>query len=196
MDSVRSALGHKNDRREIHVNFAGTTDYSKNKNYINLSPDDPKLHLPKLMNIHRMTAVGEILKLKNTKNLNVVLSDHKPMSQPVYWQSLYNSKICVSPWGFGAYNWRDYEAIYLGALLIKPDTDFLESYCDLFRSGVNYIACNHDFSNLQEIMEECLGNFASYARVMENAIKTLNDHNNKKRIAKRFARQIMECLEA
>jgi len=193
-DNIRNANGLSNKDRKVDVNFAGTTDYTRNKNYVNLPEEDPKLNLPKLISAHRLRAINEIAKTTQKLNLTSIIVDHKPMSQPEYWNTLYNSKLCVSPWGFGAYNWRDYESIYLGALLIKPNTDFLESYCDLYKSGINYVACNHNFSNLQEIITDCLENFDSYTRIRENAAATLSSHCDKKKVAKKFAAQLKSCV--
>ncbi len=195
MDQVRKADGLANSNRPIDVNFAGTTDYTKNKNYVNLPEGDPKLALPLLIGMHRKWAISEIVDATKNQNLKSIIVDHKPMSQPEYWNSLYSSKVCISPWGFGAYNWRDYEAIYLGALLVKPNTDFLETYCDLFRAGENYVECDQNFANLQSVLKDCLENYNDYTPIRENALKTLNDHHDIEKIAARFAKQLGNCLK-
>lgn len=182
-------------KRLIDVNFAGTTDYTKNKNYVNLPLDDPKLILPKMIANHRKTCLIESIRLKQYFGRNVLLADHKPMNQPQYWQSLYNSKICLSPWGFGGYNWRDYESIYLGSLLIKPDTDFLETYCDIYRSGKTYVSCFPSFTNLVEVVNYCLDNFSDFKEMLSFSHANLRENENIEKIADRFALQIKNCVE-
>lgn len=193
-DNIRNTDGLSNKTRAIDLNFVGTTDYTKNKNYVNLPDDDVKLNLPRLIRAHRLRAIDYMTKATQDLSLKSIIAPYKPMSQPEYWNTLFNSKLCISPWGFGAYNWRDYESIYLGALLIKPNTDFLESYSDLYRAGVNYVACNHDFSNFREIIEDCLVNFNSYTHIRKNALQTLNDCYDKKMVAEKFARQLRACI--
>ena len=155
MDNVRSLnIDLESDRlenRDITFNFAGTTNYKKNKNYVTLKEDDPKLALPKLIAHHRNTMIDKLVNNYKVKaDEKYILTNEKPMNQITYWHSLLNTKACLSPWGFGAYNWRDYEAIYTGAVLIKPNTDFLETYCNLFNSNVNYISCDYNFKDLVE----------------------------------------------
>mgnify|MGYP003136889612 CR=1 FL=1 len=195
MDQVRQVQTFSSHQRDIDVNFAGTTDYTKNKNYVNLPEDDPKLELPVLIGAHRKRCLVEVIEAQQSMGIKVLLSDHKPMSQPQYWSSLYRSKVCLSPWGFGAYNWRDYESIYLGALLIKPDTSFLETYCNLFQGEKNYVKCSHDFSDLKKVISSCLENYDDYNPVRESALSTLNKNSNPSHIANRFANQITECLQ-
>ena len=194
MDQVRQANSLSPHQRAVDINFAGTTDYTKNKNYVNLKSSDPKLELPRLISAHRKRCLKKVIEIKDKNNLDVILSDHKPMNQPQYWNSLYNSKICLSPWGFGAYNWRDYESIYLGALLVKPDTSFLETYCNLFQDEKNYIKCSHDFEDLDGIVEDCIKNYEKYDIIRKNALDTLNHHSDIGRISHRFAKQIEKCL--
>ena len=196
MDQVRKVvLNIENDwqNRSIGLSFAGTTDYIKNKNYIQLEHADPKLGLPKLISAHRKMALDELAKIKK-RGTTVLMSNAKPMSQPEYWHSLLNTRACLSPWGFGAYNWRDYEAIYLGALVIKPDTDFLETYCDLFQDGKYYISCDVNFGNLDEIYENVSSNKYNHNEIRRNALQLLETNNNKSKIADRFMNQITQTL--
>lgn len=199
MNHIRNAISIPNlaikHERPIDVNFAGTTDYTKNKNYVNLPLNSPKLILPKIIADHRIKCLRESIKLKEDFKRNVLLADHKPMNQPQYWNSLYNSKICLSPWGFGGYNWRDYESIYLGALLIKPDTDFLETYCNIYRSGKTYVSCCPRFTNLVDVVNYCLDNFIDYQEMISFSHKNLKENENIEKISDRLALQIKNCVK-
>jgi hypothetical protein len=202
MDSVRSVnIDLENDKlknRNITFNFAGTTNYKKNKNYVALKEDDPKLALPKLIAHHRNTMINELVNnYKVEENEKYILTNEKPMSQPTYWNSLLKTKACLSPWGFGAYNWRDYEAIYTGAILIKPNTDFLETYCNLFNSGINYVSCDYNFKDLVEKINYVKNdqNKELIQNIRINALNLLKKESNLDRIAKRFKRQLIELLE-
>jgi hypothetical protein len=196
MDQVRKVeLDIDNDwkNRGIDLSFAGTTDYTKNKNYIQLNHSDPRLELPKLISAQRKMALNELTKIRD-KGATVLMSNVKPMSQPEYWSSLLSTKACLSPWGFGAYNWRDYESIYLGALVIKPNTDFLETYCNIFQSGKYYVPCDVDFANLDEIYENISNNEYNHNEIRRNALQLLEANNNKSKIADRFISQITQAL--
>jgi hypothetical protein len=65
-----------------------------------------------------------------------------------YMRELADSRLCFSPFGYGEVCWRDYEAAYAGALLVKPDMSHIESAPDIFLPGQTYLACAWDFSDL------------------------------------------------
>lgn len=199
MDAVRSINIdlEKDDwnKRDIIFNFAGTTNYKNNKNYVNLSESDPEMALPVLIGDHRKIMIENLIKKYKLQNgEKYLLTDNKPMSQIEYWRSLLNTKVCLSPWGFGAYNWRDYEAIYTGAVIIKPNTDFLETYCNLFKSNINYIACDQNFEDIIEKINFCKDE-NNINIIRKNALNLLKSENNLDKIAIRFKKQIEECLE-
>ena len=61
-----------------------------------------------------------------------------------YLEAMKQSKICVSPYGLGEFGYRDYEAIYCGALLIKPDCSHVETWPNIYQHDT-YIPCKPDF---------------------------------------------------
>jgi len=199
MDNVRNINIdlEKDDwnKRGFVFNFAGTTNYKKNKNYINLSENDPEMALPILIGDHRKIMIENLVKrYVHQYGEKYLLFDNKPINQIDYWRSLLTTKVCLSPWGFDAYNWRDYEAIYTGAVLLKPNTDFLETYCNLFKSGINYIDCDQNFKDVVEKIEFCK-NKNNINTIRKNALSLLKNNNNLDKIALRFKKQIEESLE-
>lgn len=78
-----------------------------------------------------------------------------------YFRQIRSSKIVVSPWGHGEMTIRDYETLWAGAALIKPRTDFLTTAPDILVEGVTYTPCKPDWSDLEERIEEVLGNWDS-----------------------------------
>ena len=79
-----------------------------------------------------------------------------------YEQIFSQSKICIACWGFGEWVHMDAYAMYAGVLLIKPDTDHVLMYPDIYKSNKIYIPCNHDYSNLKEVIEDSLKNYDKY----------------------------------
>jgi len=61
-----------------------------------------------------------------------------------------NSRIVLSPFGWGELCLRDFEAVRSGALLLKPDMSHLETWPDVFISGETYIPFNWDAKDLVE----------------------------------------------
>lgn len=78
-----------------------------------------------------------------------------------------NSKIILSPFGWGELCLRDYEAVLNGALLLKPDMSHLETWPDIFVSGETYVSFDWDSTDL-----------------VEKAVRYLEDDEERKRIAR------------
>ena len=195
-DHVRSTRNHFQHERPVDLNFAGIVDYSGNKNYKNMDASNRRYEIVNLLNSHRKLAYERANEYGNSyKNRKVVSHYGKPYTQPQYWQSLFLSKLSLSPWGFGAYNWRDYETIYLGGILVKPDTDFLESYCDLYQSEKYYFKCDPNFKDLETVCENIINNYNESIQKTKLAQRSLSEHFSITKICERFARQINECIE-
>jgi len=79
-----------------------------------------------------------------------------------YLREMTRVKTVVSPWGWGEPCHRDYEAWLLGAVLIKPNTDFVEAWPDTYRSGEFYVPCAVDFSDLNEVIYRVANNWDDY----------------------------------
>jgi len=123
------------DERTTDINFIGTRTLSK--------------HREDLMEILNM--IDNVY----AKLLNTV--DEK-MNFWEFFAILTDSKITISPWGFGEYCYRDYEALMSKSILIKPETDF--SYVDFnpFIPNKTIFYVKPEWSNLREVIDYALKN--------------------------------------
>ena len=127
---------------------------------------------------HRSLCLDTIKKLPST-----VKKELRKLDKKNYLKTMCNTKICVSPYGLGEFGFRDYEAIYCGALLIKPDCSHVETWPNIYQGNQEnpfktYIPCKRDFSDLNQIIQHILANYNDYKEIRENALKLLlnNDH--------------------
>ena len=115
------------------------------------------------------------------KTLNQLPSNIKKvvhsLGKPQYYRTMQNAKICVSPYGLGEFGHRDYEAIYCGALLIKPDCSHVETWPDIYQENKTYISCKPDYSDLNEIIQRVLANYDDYTEIRKNARSMLMNTN-------------------
>ncbi len=77
----------------------------------------------------------------------------------IYNQYNLHSKVVLNPFGFGELAPRDIETAMYGSILLKPDVSHLETHPFIYEDGVTYIACKHDYSDLEEKIEYCVENF-------------------------------------
>jgi len=122
------------NERSIDVFFAGNVMYG-NGNHKGGN----------LITTHRKNCIDS---LNSIKGLNIIAISGRSLSLKDYLSTLLNSKVVVSPWGWGEACYRDYEAILAGCILIKPVTDFVESSCGIFQQSLIFWT-TPDFSDLE-----------------------------------------------
>lgn len=118
--------------RPIDVSFAGRIDY----------PDFQNSFHGSMITSHRIACIEEIAKLPHACRTSSGLN---PIPFQDYVHQLLSSKIIVSPYGYGETCFRDWEAIFSGALLIKPSIDHIEGF-------PFHVPCKPDFSDLAEVV--------------------------------------------
>ena len=97
-----------------------------------------------------------------------------------YYAELGLSRLTLSPFGWGEVCFRDYEAIALGSLLVKPDMSHLETSPNIYIPGETYIPIAWDFHDAREVCERYLGDPKESRRIIRNGRAVLRDyfHNN------------------
>ena len=81
-------------------------------------------------------------------------------------QVLYNSKICISPFGYGEVNIREVECLVAGTPVIKPNIDVVKSTPFIYGDGFTY-DCNNDYSNIKDVVDFILSNYDSAVKRVE-----------------------------
>ncbi len=98
---------------------------------------------------------------ETAKILNKYISTNK-LSREDYFTEMGNSKIVVSPFGWGEINVpRDYEAALSGSVLLKPDISHLSTWPDIFNNDT-VVQYKWDLSNLLELVEKILDDYDHY----------------------------------
>jgi len=109
------------------------------------------------VNIPRIKAKNIVDSLSN--KYKVITNNMKPDE---YEKIFSKCKIAVACWGFGEWVHMDGYALYSGAILIKPNTDHVRMYPDIYKAHETYIPCKHDYSDLKEIIIDVLKNYNKY----------------------------------
>ncbi len=133
---------------------------------------------------HRNAAVGAISALKGRYRVHAP-TDRVPQAE--YYNEMLQSRIVVSPFGFGELCWRDFETILCGALLVKPDTSHLSTSPDLFVPHETYVPVAWDFSNLEEVCAPYLASEERRMKVAETARARLIEALETEWFLERFA---------
>jgi hypothetical protein len=88
---------------------------------------------------------------------NVLLGIGRSLSPDTYAAALGDSKILVSPYGYGEYSWKDFEAVFAGCVVIKAESGFVQTHgFDVFKPGAHVVSCAPDFSDLKQVIDRVL----------------------------------------
>lgn len=82
--------------------------------------------------------------------------DHQRVGRGRYFAELRQSRLALSPFGWGEINVRDFEAMLCGTPVLKPDMRHVETYPDLFRNEETVAAHRWDLSDLEEAVARAL----------------------------------------
>lgn len=122
--------------RSYDLVFMGNTQYS-NANISN----------------YRLEVIKKIINVAKNNNLKYYVLD-RPIKHHHYLHILSNSKILVSPYGYGEFSTKDYECICTGTHVLKPKIYF-EYYPNFCK---NYDDFEIDFSNFESKILDILKN--------------------------------------
>lgn len=111
-----------------------------------------------------------------TQQGHKILMPDQRVDQQTYYQEMRRSRICVSPFGYGELCWRDFEAVLMGCLLVKPDMGHIRTEPEIFIPGETYIPVRWDFSNLAETCARYLADDGARERITAHAYQVLSDY--------------------
>lgn len=99
--------------------------------------------------------LNKLFKLENNNRLNKFS----------YYKKLSDSKICISPFGWGEIAYRDYETFLNQSILLKPNMDHLETWPTLYIRDKTYLDFNWSLTNIREVYEKILDNYEKYVDI-------------------------------
>ena len=85
-----------------------------------------------------------------------------------YFKELENSKIVLSPYGWGEINFRDYETFSTGALLVKPKMNHMHTWPDFFVNKKTYFGVDWHFEDIKQIVQNLLDNYEDFSNIAIN----------------------------
>ena len=126
----------------------------------------------------RQEAIDKVMNLEG--RLKVIRNSRIRVPKKQFITELFDSKLCLSPFGYGEVCWRDFEAIFTGSLLLKPDMSHINCYPDIFHSYETYVPLNWDLSDLNEKVDYYLHHTKERDMIARNAFNTLSNYFKEK----------------
>jgi hypothetical protein len=120
-----------------------------------------------------------------------VIIPQKRVGREEYYREMIDSKICLSPFGFGEICWRDFEAVICRCLLVKPDMSHIETQPNIFRPFETYVPVRWDYSDVHEQCSYYLAHPVERERIVNQASKVLTDFYDKHQFVNLFSDILM-----
>jgi len=84
--------------------------------------------------------------------------DTNKLSRRSYMKELRQSKVVLSPFGWGEITLKDFEVFLTGGMLIKPSMKHMDTWPNFYTDGVTYQSHNWELTDLQEKIDWALDN--------------------------------------
>ena len=147
--------------------YCGAGDFSFKKRSINVHARIDPVTCPSIA-YQRRLFINLIDELKIPKK-ELFLTGLVPQKE--YYRELADSKITLSPFGWGEVCFRDFEAILSGSLLFKPDMSHLVTWPNVYIPHETYVPLKWDGSDLLEQTGRYLDDEKERNRIVLNAFE-------------------------
>lgn len=111
--------------------------------------------------------------------LNIICRGRVPRKK--FFKELFDSKMCFSPFGYGEFCWRDFEAMFTGSLLLKQDMSHLACSPEIFFPDETYVPLAWDLSDFEDKVDFYLAHPQKRGQIARNAFELLNGYFRQQR---------------
>ena len=84
------------------------------------------------------------------------INNSRRVSHRDFLLSLKNSKISVGAFGWGEVCYREFEAIKMGAAVLFPNMNNIETWPNIYKDRITYLSYDYDMNNLLDRIKELL----------------------------------------
>lgn len=119
---------------------------------------------------HRKKCIDELKKLPSSIKV-ASLEEGKRIPIEEYYQTMMRSKIIVAPFGYGEIAPRDIESCTMGAVLVKPDMNHIDTLPFIY-NPTTFVSCNWEYTDIREKIELILVDFKAKQGYFVNNLKT------------------------
>ena len=120
--------------------------------------------------------------------------NHKRLNIINYFKKLSESKVCLSPFGWGEINYRDFEAFIYGTLLVKPNMNHLKTWPEFFNEK-QLVFYDWSCKDLPKKINEIISNYHYFKKIANSAQKNYLDFLNSDRLHKLIYKRIIDIIQ-
>ncbi len=157
--------------RQVPVHFAGTVAYSGSE-----------------IEEIRRSAVAMAIQLDG------IGGEGRVLRKGQYTHTMMQSRTVLCPPGWGESAHRDYEALLLGCVMIKPTCSHLDAWPNIYVPTVTYLPCKPDWSDVPALVERVSTDWRGFRRWRERARRLALECGSEAKIAARLQELLEKVL--
>ena len=115
---------------------------------------------------HRRLLITAIKKYN--KKHNIPDYSYESISYNKYNKLLKETAVVPSPYGLGEICYRDFEILFSGCVMIKPNMDHIKTWPNMYKPMETYIPCKWDFSDFEDRINWIFNNMSKAQKIATN----------------------------
>ena len=120
--------------------------------------------------------------------------DTNKLGRRNYMKELSNSKIVVSPFGWGEITLKDFEVFLTGGMLLKPSLNHMQTWPEFYEKDVTYMSHDWDLEMIEERIEWALANNSERLEIAEQGQRRYIQHTSGPTAGNHFVNHLSEIV--
>jgi hypothetical protein len=111
-----------------------------------------------------------------------------------YMKELKNSKVVISPFGWGEITLKDFEVFLTGGMLMKPSVEHMDTWPNFYEKDATYLAHNWDLSDMEERIEWAIAHDRERQEIAAEGQLRYTEHTSGRDAGEKFATHVSEIF--
>ena len=109
-------------------------------------------------------------------------------------RELRQSKVVLSPFGWGEITLKDFEVFLTGGMLMKPSMDHMQTWPNFYEKDVTYLSHDWDLADLEERIDQAVSNAPDRLAIARAGQERYAEHTSGKSAAEKFVAHLLDVL--
>ncbi|MDG0866464.1 hypothetical protein [Candidatus Lucifugimonas marina] len=122
--------------------------------------------------------------------------DTNKLNRRGYMKELSNSKVVLSPFGWGEITLKDFEVFLTGGMLLKPSMNQVSTWPNFYEQDVTYLSHDWDLTDIEERIDWAVSNEKSRIEIATAGQNRYIEHTSGPDAGELFVNHLSEVLSA
>jgi hypothetical protein len=120
--------------------------------------------------------------------------DTQKLNRRGYMGELRQSKVVLSPFGWGEITLKDFEVFLTGSMLLKPSMDHMQTWPNFYEKDVTYLSHDWNLADLEERIDWAVSNEPDRLAIAWEGQKRYIEHTSGPGAAEKFVAHLADIL--